>query len=110
MTLSAAERREINRQNARQSTGPSELGKMRSRENEPTHGLRAEALALPHEDPELVKARSQAWHDYYQPKSPGAHHLVNQCIQATLLADRCHRHHEAMTSKQVRTAEYDWDN
>src|SRR5260370_16394345 len=103
MTLSAAERREINRQNARQSTGPSELGKMSSRENALTHGLRAEALALPHEDPELVQARTQAWHDYYQPKSPGAHHLVNQCIQATLLADPSHHHHAPMTSHHLPT-------
>src|SRR5437868_9485029 len=105
MTLTAQERQVINCKNASMSTGPrSDAGKRRARENATRHGLRAEAIPLPNEDPEVVKARNQAWNDYYQPQSPAAQHLVNQCVQATLLADRCHRHHEATLAHQVRTA------
>ena len=110
MPLTAEERAEINRQNAAKSTGPkTDKGKASSRRNALKHGLRAEALALPNEDPTVVAVRSDAWNDYYQPQSPAAQHLVNSCVSATLLSDRCRKYHEAVLSKQVRDAEYAWD-
>ena len=110
MPLTAAQRAEINRQNASRSTGPNtEAGKSRSRSNALKHGLRAEALALPNEDPAAVAARSDAWNDYYQPQSPAAQHLVNACVAATLLSDRCQKYHEAALAKQVRDADLAWE-
>ena len=110
MPLTAEERAEQNRQNARRSTGPSSaLGKSKSRFNALKHGLRAEALALPGEDPAAVAARADAWNDYYQPQSPAAQHLVNACVAATLLSDRCETYHAAALAKQMRDAETAWE-
>src|SRR4051812_15617290 len=103
MTLDPQTRAEIYRQNASKSTGPtSSRGKDVARRNAMKHGLRAEALALADEDPEVVHTRNQAWDEFYRPESPAAHHLVNQCVQATLMADRCHRYHAATIDKQIR--------
>jgi hypothetical protein len=104
MPLTPEQRQRINKANAQKSTGPSPAGKLRSRYSALRHGLRAEVLALPNEEPKVVEARSEAWNEYYQPQSPSAQHLVNQCVHATLLADRCQRFHAAMLSKQMREA------
>ncbi len=110
MPLTPEERSAINRQNAANSTGPrSDEGKARSRRNAFKHGLRADALALPNEDPAIVAARNDSWNNHYQPQSPAAQHLVNQCVQATLLADRCHQYHHAALSKQIRELELNND-
>ena len=110
MSLTSQERSAINRQNAAHSTGPkSSEGKAASRRNALKHGLRADALALPNEDPAVVSARNDSWNDYYKPQSPAAQHLVNQCVQATLLADRCHQFHHAALAKQIREFELNND-
>ncbi len=110
MPLTDDQRRAICRENAQKSTGPkTEEGKARSRTNAMKHGLRAEVVALPQEDPDEVEARSRAWNDHYQPGSPAAQHLVNQCVQATLLADRVHRYHVAAVSARVVEAQAAWD-
>ncbi len=110
MPLTAEERAAINRRNATRSTGPkTEQGKAASRRNALKHGLRAEALALPNEDPAAVADRADAWNDYYRPQSPAAQHLVNACVAATLLSDRCQKFHGAALAKQVRDAEYAWE-
>jgi hypothetical protein len=110
MPLTPEERRLIRQNNARRSTGPKTAeGKARSRGNALKHGLRAETLSLPSEDPAVAAERSRAWNDYYQPESPAAQHLVNACVQATLLHDRCVQHHHAVVTKQVREAQEQWD-
>src|SRR5579883_1190634 len=104
-------RSEINRQNAQKSTGPkTQEGKDRSRRNALKHGLRAEVVALPNEDPEALRERSREWNDYYQPRNPAERHLVDECVRATVLSDRCHRAHEAIVSQRVREAEANWEN
>jgi hypothetical protein len=106
MTLTTEQRSEINRRNGQKSQGPkTDEGKARSRQNATKHGLRAEVLAMPHEDPSIVNARAQSWNEYYQPSSPAAQHLVNECVRATIMSDRCHKFHDAMLAKQVREAE-----
>jgi hypothetical protein len=110
MTLTAEQRAAISRENGKKSKGPvTELGKSRSRANALTHGLRAEVLPLPNEDPAKVAEREAAWNDYYQPQSPAAQHLVTECVRATLLADRAHAFHAAALGDQVRQAEVDFD-
>ena len=111
MPLTAAQRAKKNKENAAKSTGPkSDAGKAKSRLNAVKHGLRAEVVALPFEDAEAVAAREQTWNDYYQPQSPAAQHLVNQCVQATLLSDRVNRYHAAALTKQMGDAREAWEN
>jgi hypothetical protein len=82
MSLTLEQRRDINAQNARKSTGPkSDQGKDRSRQNALKHGLRAEVLALPNEDPAIIAERADTWNDHYKPRSPAAQHLVNECVR-----------------------------
>lgn len=110
MALSKAERSEINRNNARNSTGPkTPEGKERSRRNALKHGLRAETLTLPNEDPVSVQARVDDWFAYYQPTSPAAEHLTRQCVRYTLLADRVDAYQTALLTRQVREAEHDFE-
>src|SRR3954454_16498611 len=110
MTTTPEERAEISRRNGQHSRGPKTAeGKQNSRGNALKHGLRAEVLALPNEDPAEVEARSNAWNDYYRPRSPLAHHLVNACVRATLLSDRCDRYHDEALTKQVNEAQEKWD-
>jgi hypothetical protein len=71
-------------------------------------GLRARTHALPHEAPQ-VAARADEWHDHYQPQSPAACHLTNECARATVLADRCDRYRQATLAQQVKEARQRWD-
>src|SRR5262245_40225992 len=110
MPLTAEERREISRNNGRKSRGPTtEAGKLVSRANSLKHGLRAEVLPMPGEDPEAIAGRAETWNDFYRPASPAAQHLVNQCVRATLLADRCQRHHDSAVARQVGQAARRWE-
>src|SRR3954452_25570520 len=60
MKLSPEERSAINRKNASASTGPkSERGKRAVSTNACKHGMCAKKVALPHEDPEAIRARLQ---------------------------------------------------
>src|SRR5512135_1376447 len=105
MTLSSEKRREINRDNAKHSTGPkSNVGKVHSRLNALKHGLRAETLALPNEDPAELAAREHEWNDYYRPRNPGEAYLVQQAVRATIQLDRCARFQTATVTRQVRAA------
>jgi hypothetical protein len=109
MSLTPTERKKINKVNSSKSTGPkSEVGKARSRLNALKHGLRAETLALPNEDPAQLAAREQQWYDFYQPRNPGEAYLVQQAVRATIQLDRCARFQTATVSKQVRSAVERW--
>jgi hypothetical protein len=109
MSLTKEQRVEINRRNAQKSTGPkSEVGNKCSRQNSLKHGLRAEVLATPDEDPTAVAERVREWEDYYQPDSPATKHLVTRCVQASFLSERCQRYHDAMVESQFRDAQGEW--
>jgi hypothetical protein len=111
MSLTTEQRAEINRENASHSTGPiTDDGRAKSRQNALKHGLRAQVVPLPHEDPENVRLRTRVWNDHYLPKSPAAQHLLNECVQATLLADRVHKYHAVALSDQIATALAHWEN
>ena len=64
---------------------------------------------MANEDPEVVAARVADWNEHYRPQSPAAQHLVNQCVAATLLSDRCQLAHDAALADQVDEAAKDWD-
>ena len=105
MPCTPAERATISRQNGRRSRGPtSERGKMVSRMNALKHGMRAEKLLMPGEDPEAIAALQRRWDDYYRPASPAAEHLVDLCVRAQLVSDRCFRAHDHAVAGQVEEA------
>src|SRR5579883_2820448 len=109
--MADSKRSEINRQNAQKSTGPKTAeGKARSRRNALKHGLRAEVLPLPNEDPAAIQARADAWNDYFQPLNPAEQHLVDECVRATVLSDRCHRAQDAIVARRVREAGAKWEH
>src|SRR5262245_8447574 len=111
MTLSPDARARINRENARKSTGPkTPEGKAAARYNALKHGLRAAPGALPNEDPITAPLRAAAWNDFYRPQSPEAHHLVNECVGATLLSDRLARYADARVSEQIAEAYRAWED
>jgi hypothetical protein len=92
-------RREINRRSAQRSTGPRTAdGKARARLSALKHGLRAEEFALLGDDQEALKRLTDEWVDYYQPRSPGEHAVL----------DRCARYHAEAVADQVRKAEEEW--
>jgi hypothetical protein len=109
MALTVEERREINRQNASHSTGPkSPEGRRRASLNAMTHGLRAETLALPGEDPEELRQMTDDWLDYHQPQSPGQRAAIDRCVYSILQGRRCARFQAAVVAEQVRKAELEW--
>ncbi len=61
---------DANRKNALKSTGPkSQPGKEKTRFNGLKHGLRAEQVVLPGEDPAEFEAERQGWIDDWKPQS-----------------------------------------
>jgi hypothetical protein len=109
MSLTAEQRAEQNRLNARKSTGPKTAeGKSRACANAFKHGLRADVLPIPGDDPEAIAARADAWNDYYKPQSPAAYHLVNECARVTVQSDRVARFHAASLAAQQKDAQEHW--
>src|SRR4051812_29484998 len=101
MTISAEERRAINRQNSKASTGPtSDRGKKQVSQNALKHGMRAETIALPNEDPSVVQARADEWNTACQPANPMEQYLVEQAVKSSLSLDRCRKQHTALLAKQ----------
>jgi hypothetical protein len=105
MANNEPDRAQINRANAKHSTGPrTPEGKNRSRMNALKHGMCAKVIPLPNENPAEVAAREQAFIDQYQPKTPRDAFLVHVAALATLQFDRCHRFETAELGHQVRAA------
>ena len=81
-TATSSRRAEANRRNARRSTGPrTPAGKGRSRFNAVKHGMRAQSLVLPGEDPDALKARQDAWVADLRPTGEVEHFLVSRAVQ-----------------------------
>ena len=66
--MATREQIEANRKNAKKSTGPRDTD--RTRFNGLKHGLRAEQVVLPGEDPAAFRAEVEAWFDDWRPRSP----------------------------------------
>jgi hypothetical protein len=70
-----------NRRNAKKSTGPrTRKGKARSSENAVTHGLSAESVLLPGEDPQEYARYAEQVRAEFQPQGPVEKDLVEQVI------------------------------
>ncbi len=83
---------EANRQNAQHSTGPSTPeGCAAVRLNGLKHGLCAETIVVPGEDPAQFEAMLEAYCAEYQPTTPSAEFLVRQVAMADWRLLRLHR-------------------
>ena len=92
MTITAAERAEISRQNSRRSTGPkSPLGKSQSRMNAIKHGCRAKLPIIPGEDPDVYRDRLDSWTGKFDPRDPVEVYLVERAVNASWQLDRADR-------------------
>ena len=110
MALTPEERRQVNIRNASHSTGPrSPQGRRRASLNAMTHGLRAESLALPHEDVEELRQLTDDWLDYHQPSSPGERAAVDRCVYSHIQGLRCAQFQAATVAEQVRKASFEWE-
>ena len=103
MTLSAAERAAISRQNGQKSHGPkSPEGKARSRFNALKHGLKAKTLVLPGEDAEEYRGRLEAWIADLQPQNDVEQTLVERAVTLTWQLERAARAEAARLSHIIR--------
>jgi hypothetical protein len=110
MSLTSAQRARINRRNAQKSTGPrTDAGKAASRLNAIKHGLRAQTVPLPVEDPDELAALADEWVDYYRPASPAEREAVERAVRSVVQRRRCQRFQDAAAAEQVRTAAERWD-
>jgi hypothetical protein len=92
MPASSDRKINANRANASHSTGPrSDAGKARSRMNALKHGLRAEQVVLPGEDPRAFEAECAAWNADWQPKSHTRAILVERAAATSWRLRRCVR-------------------
>ena len=79
--MTSERRAAVNRQNARKSTGPrTRSGKARSSQNALRHGLTAERVVLPGEDPVAFEAFRSDLVDHFQPADPVSEHLVEHVV------------------------------
>ncbi len=80
---------QANRRNAQKSTGPrTPQGKARSAQNALTHGLRAERVLLPGEDPELFRRFSDDLLRELNPATPRQHYIATKLITYYWKLDR----------------------
>ncbi len=82
--MRSEKQREASRENGKKSKGPtSPEGKSVSKFNGLKHGLRAEHVILPGEDPAAFEAERQAWFDDWKPPSHTRAILVERAAVAT---------------------------
>ena len=66
-----SKRTEANRMNAKKSTGPrTKEGKVKVNMNAIKHGMTAQTLVLPGEDPAALQERIDTWKDGLRPRNP----------------------------------------
>jgi hypothetical protein len=92
MPTSSDRKINANRSNASHSTGPrSSAGKAKSRMNALKHGLRAEQVVIPGEDPRAFEAECAAWSADWQPRSHTRAILVERAAATSWRLRRCVR-------------------
>jgi hypothetical protein len=94
---------EANRRNASRSTGPrSAQGKESSRFNATRHGLRAEQIVLPTEDPDEFRLHCADWVDDWKPATATRRHLVERLAVASWRMRRCVRIESARLTERIK--------
>src|SRR6266446_7611306 len=96
---------EANRLNALKSTGPkTPEGKARSKMNALKHGLTAEQIVLPDEDPQEYDALCQRWLDAYPDAGPAQLALIELAVRNAWKLRRADDHERAMIAHRMRHA------
>jgi hypothetical protein len=99
-----------NRRNGSNSTGPRTAeGKERARLNGLKHGLRAEQVVLPTEDPAAFESYLKAWKDDWQAPTEARSALVERAAVASWRLKRCVRVESARLSERIEIARGRWD-
>jgi hypothetical protein len=99
-----------NRRNGSNSTGPRTAeGKERVRLNGLKHGLRAEQVVLPTEDPAAFESYLKAWKDDWQAPTEARSALVERAAVASWRLKRCVRIESARLSERIEIARDRWD-
>ena len=80
-----------NRANSKLSTGPSEGAKARTRLNGVKHGLRAETMILPGEDPLELDALRETWVNSLRPRDDAEDELVSGVVKSFWFSRRADR-------------------
>jgi hypothetical protein len=70
-------------------------------------GLRAKTYPLPNER-DAAAERTAKWHNYYNPQSPAAIHLTNECARATMVSDRLEKFRQAEIERQKANVKRNW--
>ena len=108
--MTSPKRIAANRRNAAQSTAPrTPEGKRRASLNALKHGLRAETLVLPGEDPAELAQLTDEWVAYYQPASPGLRAALDRAVAAQIHLRRSARYLTTTLSEQIRSAQERYD-
>src|SRR5215470_1683233 len=82
--LTKEQRAEVSRRNGAKSQGPvTAAGKLRSSRNALKTACTAKVHTLVTDDPDVVQARHDLWHLYYQPASPLAYHHLRETERAS---------------------------
>ncbi len=106
-TSTSSHRAEINRHNARLSTGPrTAAGKGRSKYNALKHGMRAKTIVLPDEDMAKFRARHEAWTISLDPRDEIERFLVTRAVEVSWKLDRV-RHALATRREAARYGDAD---
>jgi hypothetical protein len=108
--MRSEEQRNASRINGAKSRGPkTDEGKAVSKMNRLTHGLRAEQVVLPHENPAEFEAEKQAWFDDWRPMSHTRAVLVERAAAASWRLRRAVRDEAARLRKAADDAARDFD-
>ena len=99
---------EANRKNAQQSTGP-KSGTDRTRFNGLKHGLCAEQVVLPGEDPAAFEAEKQAWFDDWKPATHTRAVLVERAAVASWKLRRATRVEAVRLYEAAADAAHEFD-
>jgi hypothetical protein len=94
---------EANRRNASRSTGPlTTQGKANSRLNAIKHGLRAEQVVLPTEDPDEFRMHCEDWNDDWKPTTATRRHLVERLAVVSWRMRRCVRVESGRLTERIK--------
>ncbi len=100
--MTSTKRAQANLRNSRMSTGPRTLsGKARARLNAVTHGLTAETLILPGEDPLEFQQRLEMWTATLDPANAFEEDLVRQAATSSWRLDRADHVQDALIADSI---------
>ncbi len=103
-TATRPSRAEINRRNAQKSTGPrSPEGKARSKFNAVKHGMTAQTLVLPGEDPQKLRIRFETLTDQLQPQNEVEQILLEEAVHSSWMLERARRAELARLSHLIES-------